>query len=851
MSKQGLIANCRSTVDAAAAATQWFAQNTALLRQEAPLLTREFRRHGHAARRLLAAVERPMCVGVFGPSQSGKSYLISALARSGTRALVAEFEGFAGGLDFVRHINPENNRESTGLVTRFSIRRRPTPAGHPVALKLLSQTDLVKILGNTYFSDCDLSEAETASAEKIGEVLKAAQAAAAPRPAGTLTEDDVFDLQDYFESRFKGEPLIKALQAGDFWAQAAEVAPRLRVAELAALWAPLWGEVEAFGALYSSLHGALEQLSFAREAYCGLEALVDIDGASVQRRSDSIINVETLGGLGAPGGAMLAVMAGTGSPVSLPRSSVTALVAEFAITMRDKPWPFFDDTDLLDFPGARSREITPLKSLEDARTIEGLFLRGKVAYLFESYCAEQELTSMLLCIGPSNQEVRTLPGIVKEWIDATHGPDPRTRAENRTALFLVLTKFDAEFAEGVGSIGSEARWTARLNASLLDYFGKLHDWPQQWHPGRPFDNTYWLRNPNFKAKHILDYGPPPQELEQGIRTSEQTRIARSREDFVGNAAVQAHFADPARAWDEAFRLNDGGVGYLAERLSPVCNPEIKLGQIQVRLQGQRLAMSERLGRYFVGGDLLQQKQERLARAEDILEALRQCAQSQRFARLLSSMQLRDGELADILYRVNTEAELHPARSSVESLGTDRESRYADAIMAYWLERLRNLPMTPPMCRWFGLPESAAEGLVGELTAGARRLDLQQALVRRLREARGVRKRLGESIGKPALLAAESVNAYVAWLGFDPGLPGTRPTMGSGKTARAVFEPPPAALGRPALAEQPARHDLVFFDDWCSAFRALVEANAMDEGGQLVDLEQNRRLGELLERLQAA
>ena len=42
-----------------------------------------------------------------------------------------------------------------------------------------------------------------------------------------------------------------------------------------------------------------------------------------------------------------------------------------------------------------------------------MFLRGKVAYLFERYNVEQELTGMLLCIETSNQEVRTLPAMVK------------------------------------------------------------------------------------------------------------------------------------------------------------------------------------------------------------------------------------------------------------------------------------------------------------------------------------------------------------------------------------------------------------------------------------------------------
>ena len=48
---------------------------------------------------------------------------------------------------------------------------------------------------------------------------------------------------------------------------------------------------------------------------------------------------------------------------------------------------------------------------------------------------------MLLCIGPSNQEVKTLPEMVYDWIASTHGTTPEQRSQQPTALFLVLTKF--------------------------------------------------------------------------------------------------------------------------------------------------------------------------------------------------------------------------------------------------------------------------------------------------------------------------------------------------------------------------------------------------------------------------
>ena len=88
----------------------------------------------------MAAIDRPMCVGVFGPSQAGKSYLVSVLAGTASAPLMARFGDLGRDVDFIREINPGGDRESTGLVTRFSVRQEPSPPGAPVVLRMLSES---------------------------------------------------------------------------------------------------------------------------------------------------------------------------------------------------------------------------------------------------------------------------------------------------------------------------------------------------------------------------------------------------------------------------------------------------------------------------------------------------------------------------------------------------------------------------------------------------------------------------------------------------------------------------------------------------------------------------------------
>ena len=458
----------------------------------------------------------------------------------------------------------------------------------------------------------DLSEEKAPEREAIEALAAKMRTLQKDAPQPGFSEEDAWDLREYFERRFKGQPIIQVLGDTDYWELVFQLAPTLPMQARSLAFAPLWGELEPFTRLWTRLAQKLDALGNPSEAYCTIDALVAVNGSEFERRDDSIVNVKILNDLEAPQADDLKVCSAQGRTVEIARADLAALIAELRVTMHERPRDFFDHTDLLDFPGARSRENASdiRRSLQKGGEFKDYFLRGKVAYLFERYNGEQELTGMLLCVGPSVQEVRTLPAMVNEWVELTHGASPTARSANETALFLILTMFDREFEDAAGkSDDSSKRWTSRLENSLLRKFlGQVHEWPHEWLPGRPFDNVYWLRNPNFFARGILDYAPDGREL--GVRPSEQARIVRARQEFLENPDVQRHFRAPATAWDEAFRLDDGGVTYIANSLAPVCNPSIKLKQIEERLAVLRAQIRDRIRPYYVPVDPGERRGER-------------------------------------------------------------------------------------------------------------------------------------------------------------------------------------------------------------------------------------------------
>ncbi|MFO1372851.1 MAG: virulence factor SrfC family protein [Candidatus Competibacteraceae bacterium] len=843
----------------------WLDENPERVRQEKAGLTKEFRRFAAQARRLEQAARRPMCVGVFGPSQSGKSYLISALARKGAAPLLADFASQQ--IDFIRDINPEGGRESTGLVTRFTLQPIPgiAPAS-PVQMRLLTQTDLVKILGNTYYADCDHSDDELLTQAQLNELLDGVAKAAQAQPVDPLSAEDIYDLQAYFERYFKGFERVRLLRHG-FWEQAAQLAPRLRIQDRAKLFGIIWGEIEAFSQLYIRLYAGLQGLNFANDAYAGLEALLP--------REQSIIDVQTLKGLGTGSGGALTLTGANGARVTLPRNEVTALIAELRIVISEQPWDFFQHTDLLDFPGARSREqIKDLPAfLETGDALQSLFLRGKVAYLFERYCAEQELTSMLLCIGPSNQEVKTLPEMVYDWIISTHGATPEQRTQQPTALFLVLTKFDMEFEEKAGERSPESRWITRLESSLLNFFGKQHDWPRQWDTQGCFRNSYWLRNPNFKAKNIFDYDESGREI--GVRPGERKRIEMFRDAFLKDAAASAHFQKPEQAWEAGFALNDGGISYLAENLRPLCNPELKQHQLAGQTARLREQMSERIGHYYVSGNPEQELAKRLTAAQQVAGCLIDCAGEQRFGELLRALQADSDELESIYYRIETRLPDEKQAIGAPTIGTavdtqkmkqllglgaptvgepvaaprkDDAALFAREAVTEWMRDLQDLGGNKSLCDYYRVPETAMGEFVKELIAGAQRLKLEEQIVTLVRQVTGFRMKFEQIVALPARLTANLLNRYVGFLGYDALALEQRPTLALESGPRPVFPPRVVPRGGPQLSERQSTYDQDYYTDWIRAFLDLVERNARFHEGAEVDIAANRRLGELLTRL---
>ena len=889
--------------DAVNGSLSWVGDNADSMRQDTQPLVKELRKAAITAGKLEKAAMRKMCVGVFGVSQAGKSYLISALARAENKPLMAMFDDAA--VDFLAEINPEGGGESTGLVTRFTI-DRPVgqPSGYPVMVRLLSEMDIVKILVNSYVFDVshDEEDDDFHDPKAIFGALEKLEKKMAGQPLGHVIEEDIYDLEDYCNHRLIANPRIKKLRKIHFWDHVATIAPRLEPRDREELFALLWDGFTVYSVMYKRLQQALNRLNAADVVYCSLDGLFKSDDGRLKRRpSSSIINVSTLRALDDESGSAdtVKVSDASGRVVDIARSDLTALIAELNIVMKDRPFEFFEHTDLLDFPGARTRAPVMMKREADGSGKRSeLLLRGKVAYLFERYSSDQELTSLLLCCGPENNEVEGIDSLVAEWISATHGDTPEERDGQENALFCVLTKFDRSFEL---SVGKDNPFPNRIHTSLIEPYCKRYDWPTQWNSAGSFQNCYAVRNPTIRQEGLFDYvGADPGDpetfyKEKEVRADKVEVIKGLRTNFLNADEVKHHFVDPDRAWEAVMELNDGGIAYLVAKLEPLCNPDLKSRQVQGRLDRLLEQVISRLKPFHVSGDADAELRKKQAMTQKIWKALAPSIGNRRFVEFLETLQITEADIYDVHFAAKnrpiapilaTEAEstvdeavaadnmnqdamdiLNELGAMFDAPDTSSQSEPAPSTMAsaverpaygfpecfaqsveeHWAQQMRGLSADPRLSRYFSVQPEILSELVEELILGARRAGIFHELSDLVTEFEQFKEDV--RIWKQVTPACRLVNDFLIYMGYGGRWSRTGQSIEKdGKVVRHLFKPREPVGTYPRLEVRSPAFDKDFYLDWLSAFGKLVEENVAYQAGIMDNLEQNTRLGSILERL---
>ena len=896
---QHLVQRWKEVYQGAGAAIDWVlttSKTAPRLEQEAPSLVEKLRRARNQAQRLAVAAARPMTVGLFGLSQAGKSYLISALAADRQGKLETRFDGEC--LDFLQHINPPGGgSEATGLVTRFTRTRIETPHGYPIRLTLMTEADIIKVLGNSFFNDFDR---EKVSLPTDGDHVLAVLRELAKRRQGVpvpgMSADDVVDLQDYFQERFAAS--MAPLKA-DYWPHAVELAPCLAPQDRARLFAILWGEIPDLTQTYQLLRGALEQLSFAQVVHAPLSALVEHTQKGLTQ-ANSIMSVAILQRLGSSADDTLQVCpwhdGEPGKVAPIARALLAALTAEIAFPLVEEPRSkVFHGVDVLDFPGYRGR--LKLQSLDDVRAqvkrddvnpVTELVLRGKVAYLFERYTDNQEMNLLIVCTPSDKQsDVQDVGPVLERWINKTQGATAEERARRRSGLVWAITMFDKTLTDALPQSEDQLRmrWGDKglMNRTLLERFGN-YPWMGEWAPGAPFNQVFLVRKPGWAVSFLKIQ----QGHELGLNDNDRDKLELMRQTFIEDATVQRHVHEPEQAWDAMLALNEGGMARLSAYLETVADVHLKLERIAEQVDHTVQSLNEaELGRYFqlegeeevarkqkIAQELIGRLKRRASLIGELLFRLEPSAESLKMRYLRAEAEdaeaapgnasaggtipspvpaapdgLIDLNLGDLsaLGGLAAEAPMQQVTTVPTTAPTATETRFAHAVMQEWIKHLRALPDDGAVLGFLGFGKAFMESLVDELICGADRLRLQQRLADvTSRAERDPSVRRGRIVERQVLAVRMVITDYIAWLGND-SLPLEQRANSPTGMGRKLFQPPPAISegALPVLPDQPLNFTALYLLDWMDALGRLVVGNAGHSARREITVEQNLALGAII------
>lgn len=540
--------------------------------------TEEFKNYRRQIATMRDALTDRCAIAAYGESQVGKSYLMSSLLSSPGKPFVIENQGET--YSFIDDLNPSGgstvSTESTGVITRFTTQEDANPGmKNYVHVRNFSVVDIVLLLVDSFYND--MKDHKVVSPDKYDDQLQHIVSTCKSGNCQTqsiISEDDIRTIEEYIADNCESAGTLKASQYFNTLATEIAYIPMARWAEVFGI---MWNGYQHFTLMLSKLLAEYEKIGFNTNVYIPFGGVQRSKGTLLDVRwldiiCDESINIEEFKE------TTIDIYDGTGQRLTsgFKKSYLAALTAEITFVLSPEitnDRQFLRYIDLLDFPGARSRENMSEKDVSD-KDIPQLLRRGKVAYLFNKYSRALKLSSILFCFHNVQKVGPDVGNSINDWIEKSIGATPEARAESLqglgglSPLLVVATKFnmDLEFNKSDHPGELTNHWTRF--SKLLPEIVTPHTWLETWVTGAVpyFRQIYPLRDFYWSKKRKLFTGysdvKGSEHPEDGYDMSEIQGFPNYwdelKQSFVNHEFIRRHFSDPTQAWNDVATPNNDG-----------------------------------------------------------------------------------------------------------------------------------------------------------------------------------------------------------------------------------------------------------------------------------------------------
>lgn len=647
-------------------------------------------------RKLLNAEKDNPAIAAFGKSQVGKSYLMSCILQDNGRPFMVDTEN--GKYNFIEAINPiGDDKEATGVVTRFSSFKRNAEIyskEYPVMMRPLTVKDLILIISDSYFND--FSDWTTDSENDIVDKSDGFYSFYNTKPSineDVLTADDILDIKLYFSKHINNAQVY--YDKTTFFDRLALFIDKVPYSDYIDIFSILWHNENDFTKLFQRCLDIIRRFHFAQYVYLPIEAVLH-DGI----KENTVMSVECLKHLydvDANNFTTDVYIQQERQYINVGKISKSEICAVCAEVIFRIPEEFLSSTgayclddipdetrkklntdvvkmeilrqnDLLDFPGARSREKRLLSKLQgNYDTLLYCFLRGKVAYLFNKYNEDLAINILLYSHHNKDNDVTDLWQLLESWVNNYVGDtmEKRRATLERTAnispLFYIGTMFNLDIANSKnGTVGDSEnairqRWTGRFRTVLLDQC--LHpkdvDWVNNWiDTGIGFQNSYVLRDYKFSDMIYSGYKETGRETKMLISSE---YYATMRRTFAESNKEFSLFKDPLLSWDLAASKGNDGALYIIEQLSIVasCMLDNREKQFLNILGDVKNAVMNIMSNYYVSEDADEILENNIRKANCIIRELDFTCNEDNyyFGHLIQALQLSETKTLKVVHNL--------------------------------------------------------------------------------------------------------------------------------------------------------------------------------------------------------
>lgn len=602
-----------------------------------------------------ASIDSKPVIAVFGGSQVGKSYLIKNLLSLEGQPFVIEDNNKH--YDFLKDINPPGvGAESTGVVTRFTIKNEIRFPDFPVKIKILSPKDVLIIILDSFFLDLKKISSFIGSRE-LETHIKEFETNYNSYKQNIFTEYDILEIKEYFENHLsKHTILFEGLIETRFFERIGKIINGYGCEEWNKIFQVLWANNSELSSLFVKLINGLDQLEFTSNAYLRFKEVLRGEGEilDVKRLKELTHSTESI-----------SIKLENEIEIVINRSLITALTAELIFSIPERLMEtkqFLANSDLLDFPGARSRLALEIQDISE-EVIPDMLLRGKVSYLFNKYSDDFNVNNLLFCTNDKQLDVNEIPALLFNWISRnigfnTHERTLSLKEVSVPPLFVIFTffnnqlKFDStndhEYLTDYHKL--DYKWDTRFKRFFAnEIVTPAKDWHVNWtRDNQDFKNFYLLRD--FKYSTDTFDGFEEQGLELKLKDERVSFLDKLKHSFLNFDFVKRHFESPQDSWDSISSIKNDGSGLIIKNLALVSNNLAKTNHYVNKLNDIVGSIKTELEKYLHSDDLSVIRARKMKDVNEIQFSLNNLMSKDpaSFNKLLSLLSLEPVEVFNLL-----------------------------------------------------------------------------------------------------------------------------------------------------------------------------------------------------------